>query len=101
MLSKCLNPLCSATFRYLGQGHLFRIDFAEARRKSAHAGGKVLASAAGKASPIEYFWLCESCAATVTIEFGEDGRVHVVPRQMPGKIPAAAAPIPKPVASAS
>ena len=103
MLSKCLNPHCSATFRYLGQGRLFRIDFAEARRKMAYAGGKMPASRGAKSSPIEYFWLCESCAATMTIELGEDGQAHVIPRQIAGKIPPApvAAPRPKLVATAS
>jgi hypothetical protein len=103
MLSKCLNSHCSATFRYLGQGRLFRIDFAEERRMRAHAGGKMFASTGGRASPIEYFWLCESCAATMTIEVHEDGRVHVVPRQIPAKKPAAsvAPPMPRLVANAS
>ena len=103
MLSKCLSSHCSATFRYLGQGRLFRFDFSEARRKRAHAGEKMPASHGGKASPIEYFWLCESCAATMTIELGEDGRVHTVPRQISAKRPAAAAapPASKLVAKAS
>jgi hypothetical protein len=74
---------------------LFRIDFAEARRKMAHTGEKVLASRGAKSSPIEYFWLCESCAATMTIELGENGHAHVVPRQIAGKIPAASVAAPK------
>ena len=86
MLSKCLSSRCFATFRYLGQGRLFRVDFAEARRKNAHTGGTMPASTGGKSSPIEYFWLCESCAATMTIELGADGQVHAVPRQIAAKM---------------
>jgi hypothetical protein len=103
MLSKCLNPRCFATFRYLGQGRLFRVDFAEETRKKAHTGGTVPASTAGKSSPIEYFWLCESCAATMTFELRTDGHVHAVPLQIAAKMPPAVAaqPAPKLLASAS
>ena len=34
MLSKCLNPQCTAQFRYLGEGRLFRIDFSEVKRRT-------------------------------------------------------------------
>jgi hypothetical protein len=107
MLSKCLNPRCSATFRYLGQGRLFRVDFAEESRKKARAGGTMPAATAGKSRPSEYFWLCESCVATMTIELGTDGHVRAValpmPAQVPAKKPAAAVALqaPKLVANAS
>jgi hypothetical protein len=90
MLSKCLNSHCSATFRYLWQGRLYRIDFAEASRRSAHAGGRV-ATARRKAELIEHFWLCESCAATMTVELGEDGEVRPVPFEIPVRKPPAGA----------
>jgi hypothetical protein len=91
MLSKCLNPHCSATFQYMWQGRLFRIDFADAGRKRALADKRILASTHSKACPIEHFWLCGSCAATMTIELSEDGEVRPVPLEIPGKKPAAAA----------
>jgi hypothetical protein len=87
MLSKCLNPHCSAKFRYLGQGRLFRVDFTEAGRKTASNGQ----STGGKAPPIEHFWLCESCAATMTLELGGDGAVRAVPFELSAKMPPAAA----------
>ena len=54
MLSKCLNPTCSATFRYLSDGRVFHLeiprlgDKASSRRR-------------------EYFWLCERCCASYTV----------------------------------
>jgi len=78
---------------------LFRVDFAEMRRKKALAGAKVSASTEGKADSAEYFWLCERCAATMTIEVKGEGEVHAVPllraeisSGVPSKRPGAAAP---------
>jgi hypothetical protein len=92
MLSKCLNPGCSATFQYLGQGRLFRFDFAEAGRRRAPSGKKekVVAAVPGKAHPMEHFWLCESCAAAMTIEFSDAGEVYLVRIESCAKKPAAA-----------
>ncbi len=57
MLSKCANPACSTTFRYLHEGKLYLID------TKAFAGRKPPADLkyAGKASTLEYVWLCSSC----------------------------------------
>ena len=77
MLSKCLNPQCSETFQYLGQGRLFRIDFSESERKVAPAGKRP--PARSKTPPIEHFWLCEKCSAKMTIDFTEEGEVRAVP----------------------
>ena len=106
MLSKCLNPRCSATFRYLRQGRLFRIDFSEANRKSALAAGGIVSCTRGKPYPIEHFWLCANCAATMTVALGEAGLVRLVPLaplETSARRPAAAAvpPRDKLVASAS
>ncbi len=78
MLSKCLNPGCSAIFQYFGQGRLFRIDFGEACRKRALASKEIIASVGCKVHPMEHFWLCERCAATMTIELSNSGEVHLV-----------------------
>jgi hypothetical protein len=58
MLAKCANPKCSAPFRYLHEGKLFRLDLG-----------------AGPPSPdtriprqLQYFWLCDRCARTMTLE---------------------------------
>ena len=66
MLAKCTNPSCSAEFRYLHEGTLFRLDLDSAVRPPE-----------GKAT--EYFWLCGGCSATMTLRLGEDGTVIAVP----------------------
>jgi hypothetical protein len=50
MLSKCANPACSTTFRYLHEGRLYLIDPTEAL-----AGHKPRCSS--KSGPLEYAWL--------------------------------------------
>ncbi len=79
MLSKCLNSRCSATFQYFGQGRLFRVDFADAGRKRASSGKDTVAPIRSKACPIEHFWLCEACAATMTLALSEGGEVCLIP----------------------
>ena len=91
MLSKCLNSQCSATFQYLGQGRLFRVDFADARKHRALAGKETVSSIRSKACPIEHFWLCNDCSATLTIELSEVGEVRLVPCEVAGRKPMAVA----------
>jgi len=56
MVAKCLNPDCEARFQYLRGGKLFRLDFRD------YAVGKDVRHCGA-----EYFWLCESCAARMTV----------------------------------
>jgi len=91
MLSKCLNSRCSATFQYFGQGRLYRVDFVDAGRKRSLAGKESVASIRSKACPIEHFWLCEDCAAIMTIELSDGGEVRLVPYEISGRKPAVAA----------
>jgi len=72
MLAKCANPTCSAPFRYLHEGKLFRLDLG-----------------AGPPSPaghvprqLQYFWLCERCARTMTLEV-RAGKVSARPTCSP------------------
>jgi hypothetical protein len=84
MLSKCFNSHCSATFQYLGQGRLFRIDFSEAKRKSPGvAVSAKLTSKRSKTYPIEHFWLCEKCAGVMALEIGNAGEVRLVSLDKP------------------
>ena len=62
MLAKCTNPSCSASFRHLADGSLFRLE-----------AGQTVGSP--KAEATEYFWLCESCSAGMTLRLTQDGRV--------------------------
>src|ERR1700722_1649225 len=66
MLAKCTNPSCSAEFRYLHEGTLFRLDLDSAVRAPE-----------GKAT--ENFWLGGGCSAALTLRLGEDGTVIAVP----------------------
>jgi len=67
MLSKCANPGCSASFLYLHQGKLFRL---ETSGNGDDTRGEV-ADPPGKHSSrrLEYFWLCDECASLMTVSF--------------------------------
>jgi hypothetical protein len=56
MVRKCLNPLCATSFHYLRGGKLFLVnshDYRGGRKDANHRGA-------------EYFWLCGSCAQSMT-----------------------------------
>lgn len=55
MLSKCANPGCSQSFRYLGEGRLFQVE-----RSLAQDGGK-------PARKIEHYWLCDRCSRDMRV----------------------------------
>jgi hypothetical protein len=67
MLSKCANPGCRALFRYLHQGKLFRLD-ASSEDSASHANNKALRR-------VEYFWLCDECAARVTLHYQKNAGI--------------------------
>ncbi len=95
MLSKCLNSRCSATFQYFGQGRLFRVDFVDAGRKRARAGGETAFAVRTKACPVEHFWLCQDCAATLTIELSDGGEVRLIPCEVSARKPVVASAMPQ------
>src|SRR6185312_1009888 len=53
MLSKCVNPACNASFRYLHEGKVFRLE--REHSDDVHSHG------------FEYFWLCVTCANLLTV----------------------------------
>jgi len=67
MLSKCANPGCSASFLYLHQGKLFRLETNgngdDPRIDGADPRGK------NSSRRLEYFWLCDKCASVMTVSF--------------------------------
>lgn len=65
MLSKCCNPSCLDSFRYLTGGKLFRLENEHALNTSNHAITK-------------YFWLCPRCSATMTLCLSDEGEVTPV-----------------------
>jgi hypothetical protein len=58
MLSKCANPVCSETFRYLHQGRIFQLVPTPAMELAAVAKGLLL---------VERFWLCDACSKEMTV----------------------------------
>jgi len=65
MLAKCTNRSCSASFRCLKDGRLFRLETDPTLWSSQSNRG-------------EYFWLCERCSPAMTLRLGEDGSVVAV-----------------------
>ncbi len=65
MLSKCSNPSCSASFRSLEDGRLFRLGPDPIVRTA-------------KSTPVEYYWLCKDCSSTMTLRLGEHEDVLAV-----------------------
>jgi len=71
MTTKCANPNCSTQFMFLRGGRLFH-------RESAR-----VANRSGSLVPVrkvEFFWLCEACAPTMTVIL-KDGNGVTAPRQ--------------------
>jgi hypothetical protein len=73
MLSKCANPACSASFRYLHQGRIFSL--LSGLGCGANAVWDHLLE-----RQVERYWLCDSCAQTMTVCRDND---HAVVRRLP------------------
>jgi hypothetical protein len=79
MLSKCANPGCSESFRYLGEGRLFQVERTV----------KVESSGSKSARKVEHYWLCGRCSQEMRIGIleneailiftGPDGSVNTSP----------------------
>lgn len=63
--AKCSNPSRAASFRYLKEGRLFRLEN-DPTLKSCNVTTR------------EYFWLCRCCSSTMTLRLKEDGTVVMV-----------------------
>jgi hypothetical protein len=72
VLNKCANPVCSAQFRYLHQGKLFEVEVQYAESLTSDGQTK---TGKGKGHA-ERCWLCDECAAHITLRF--DSRRGVV-----------------------
>ena len=71
MLSKCANPACDTSFHYLHDGRLFQME----------TGGASAEALQLKKTPrkVEYFWLCNRCAAEMTLKYEQGTGVVAVP----------------------
>jgi hypothetical protein len=74
MLSKCANPGCPATFLYLHQGKLFRLD-----ASIEIIAGTPVVEAKKPARRLEFFWLCNQCAGELTLGYNRESGITVVP----------------------
>jgi hypothetical protein len=63
MLSKCANSSCSSPFLYLHSGKLFRMDVAVEPPAHKKEDGKK------PSRRVEFFWLCNACAARMTLSY--------------------------------
>ena len=71
MVSKCANPSCSGTFRYLHEGRIFHVAVGStAQQKLAIHGIPTL----------ERFWLCGECSRKMTV-ISHPAGVLIVPLQ--------------------
>jgi hypothetical protein len=77
VLSKCANPGCPAPFRYLHEGKLFRMEVESAGNGRPDFGADTELKKPGRR--VEFFWLCEKCAAQVTLNFEKGGGVITKP----------------------
>jgi len=73
MLSKCANPSCSNVFHYFGEGKVFEIRW--------EAFGAAHGSYVKKPKHTEHYWLCSSCAITLTVAMDAARNVLVIPRR--------------------
>lgn len=77
MLSKCANPTCSASFRRLGSGRLFRFEVRSPSEPCRDVPDSVCSAKSGRASV--FFWLCKNCKLTHTLSFDSARGLTVQP----------------------
>jgi hypothetical protein len=85
MLSKCANPSCTTTFRYLHEGKLYVI----APRQVA---ARHNTTCSRRPAQLEYAWLCSSCSLYLTIQTDEEFGMRVTRKLEAKNGPAKAAP---------
>jgi len=62
VISRCANPTCSTRFRYFHEGQIFGFEV-----RSIPAAGVDVPGMNSLSRRTEYFWLCDSCALTMTL----------------------------------
>jgi hypothetical protein len=72
MVSRCANPSCDASFKYLREGRLFRFPV-------GNPAGRIPASS----SVVEFWWLCPRCCLSMTLMEDRTQGVKLVPLTHP------------------
>jgi len=76
MVSKCANPSCGAVFRYWHKGKLFRVEIGPLHAKTPSDGNR-------GPRRTEFFWLCDDCAARMTLEYHREEGMILKPLEPP------------------
>lgn len=63
MVSKCVNPNCTAEFKYFGEGRLFDFESASSRNTR------------------DFHWLCDECSKSLKLQRAADGAIILLPIQ--------------------
>lgn len=79
MISKCANPDCDARFRYLRSGKLFHFEVAVEPVATKYSGTGLRPVPKKAAQKVEHFWLCDECAASMTLKQDRAHGVIVIP----------------------
>src|SRR5271157_118805 len=72
MITKCANQRCGQPFLYFRGGKLFIVD----ARSNLQPGNSSTPDQAPQ--KLEHFWLCEHCAATMTLVVGQGKTPRVI-----------------------
>ena len=70
MLGKCTNPSCFASFRYLEEGMLFRLETDRTQRLP-------------NPRVPEYYWLCRSRSTAMTLHISKEGNIVMMALPLP------------------
>ncbi len=87
MLAKCANPVCGTPFRHLNEGKLFQVE-------GEHIPEVGRFSLRQRHHYVERYWLCDSCAAHLTLTV-EKGR-GIVPVPLAERRPSVSVPVNRP-----
>ena len=72
MITKCANELCGEPFLFFRGGKLFIVDVA------SNPQPRDPGTADRAPQKLEHFWLCEQCAATMTLVVGRGSTPRVI-----------------------
>jgi hypothetical protein len=80
MISKCANPACSARFLYMHQGKLYRFEREAEDNAELMLGFDPIVRK--HSAGAQFYWLCENCAASMTLIRCKGVGVTMHPRRL-------------------